>query len=104
MQSAPIKERIYFPRGTKRFLINNWCLKRSKVIYALTHRWMKGDVRINIAVECRERADMDWGHAWVTHNGRPFLESNKELLRRPKTKIAESGKYIYWVYNSKSNG
>lgn len=104
MQTAQIKEKTYSPRGTKRSFINNWCLKRSEVIYALTHRWMKGDVRINIAVECRERTDMDWGHAWVTHNGRPFLESNKELLSRPKTKIAESSKYVYWVYNSKSNG
>jgi hypothetical protein len=104
IQTAQTKEKIYFQRRTKGFFLKNWCLKRSKIIYAIVHRWMKGDVRINIAVECRENKDMDWGHAWVTCNGEPVFEPNSQVLSRAKTKIAESGKYIYWIYNSKSNG
>ena len=104
MQVAQTKGRAYSQRSIRHFFINNWCLKRSKVIYALTHRWVRGEVRINIAVECRERTDMDWGHAWVTLDGKPFLEPNKKLLERAMTKIAETGKYVYWIYNSKSNG
>ncbi len=104
MQAAQTKGRAYSQRSIRHFFINNWCLKRSKVIYALTHRWVRGEVRINIAVECRERTDMDWGHAWVTLDGKPFLEPNKKLLERAMTKIAETGKYVYWIYNSKSNG
>lgn len=97
-QFATIKEKKYSPQKLRGFLIENWCLKRSKLIYSLVSRWKQGDVKINIAMRCRDNTYADWGHAWVSYNGTPIMEFKRSLLNRPKVKIAESDKYIYWLY------
>ena len=103
-QFAPAKEKTYSPLrlrkfgSVRKFFIKNWCLKRSRLIYGIVSRWMHGDVKINIAMRCRENACADWGHAWVTLNGTPVMEFRRRLLKKPRTKIAESEKYIYWLY------
>lgn len=88
----------YTPLKLRGFLIENWCIKRSRLIYGFVSKWMHGEVKINIAMRCRENTCADWGHAWVTHNGIPIMEFNRRLINRPKVKIAESEKYIYWLY------
>lgn len=77
----------------------NWCLRRSKIIYAIASRCLPGEVRINIAMRCRNQTTADWGHAWVSVNGTPLLEYNKAFALKEKTKIKDTGKYIYWIYN-----
>ena len=97
-QFATTKEKTYSPQKLRGFLIENWCLKRSRLIYGFLSKWIQGDVKINIAMRCRENACADWGHAWVTYNGIPIMEFKRRLINRPKVKIAESEKYIYWLY------
>lgn len=86
-------------RMARLFTPSNWCLKRSKIIYSIASRCLKGEVRINIAMRCRNQTTTDWGHAWVTVNGTPLLEFNKAFVNKEKTKIKDTGKYIYWIYN-----
>ncbi|MBQ7511689.1 MAG: hypothetical protein IJ155_01120 [Prevotella sp.] len=83
----------------RRRLVNNWCLKRSRLIYAVASRLLSGEVRINIVMRCREENTTDWGHAWVTRNGRPLMEYEGRMFKKPMTKISDTGKYIYWIFN-----
>lgn len=80
-------------------LISNWCRRRSHLLYFIISHVTNADVKINIAMRCRNEVDKDWGHAWVTVNGRAFLESHTEVLQKERTKIAETEKYIYWIFN-----
>lgn len=80
-------------------LVKNWCLQRSKVVYAIATHVCSGEVRINIAMRCRDNTATDWGHAWVTYNGQPLWERRASMVNKPKTMIADTGKYIYWIYN-----
>lgn len=86
-------------RSIRDSLVKNWCLKRSRIVYAIASRCMSGEVRINVAMRCREDGQNDWGHAWVTHNGKPLWEFDKAILLKEKTKIADNGIYTYWIYN-----
>lgn len=86
-------------RQWREVLVKNWCLKRSRVIYALASRCLPGDFRINVAMRCREDIGADWGHAWVSRNGQPFWEHNKAIANKAKTEIADTGKYKYWIFN-----
>ena len=97
-QFTQAEKKTYSSRKLRGFLIDNWCLKRSRLIYAFVSKWMQGEVKINIAMRCRENTFADWGHAWVTHNSIPIMEFKRRLINRPKVKIAESRKYIYWIY------
>lgn len=60
---------------------------------------MTGAVRINVAMRCREDTSSDWGHAWVTCDDTPVCERDNRLITKPMTKIADNGKYIYWIYD-----
>ena len=86
-------------RRVKTALFDNWCLKRSKLIYFFASRLFRSDVRINIAMRCRSDNSKDWGHAWVTCGGKPLLEHNERLISKKRTLIAEDNKYIYWIYD-----
>ena len=86
-------------RRFKAALFDNWCLKRSKLIYFFASRLFRSDVRINIAMRCRSDNSKDWGHAWVTCGGKPLLERNERLISKKRTLIAEDNKYIYWIYD-----
>ena len=86
-------------RRVKTALFDNWCLKRSKLIYFFASRLFRSDVRINIAMRCRSDNSKDWGHAWVTYGGKPLLEHNERLISKKRTLIAEDNKYIYWIYD-----
>ena len=80
-------------------LVANWCLKRSRLVYAIASRYKKGEVRINIAMRCRDDSSQDWGHAWVTCDGKLLWERKTAIIEKPKTMIADTGKFIYWVLN-----
>ncbi len=97
-QSYPEREKTYSLQRPRGGIVDNWCLKRSRLIHKLVSKWTRGDVKINIAMRCREDTWADWGHAWVTYNGIPIMEFKRRLINKPKEKIAESGKYIYWLY------
>lgn len=86
-------------RSLREKTIANWCLKRSRLIYAIASRYKSGEVRINIAMRCRDDSSKDWGHAWVTCNGKPLWERKTAIMEKPKTMIADTGKFIYWVLN-----
>ena len=86
-------------RRFKAALFDNWCLKRSKLIYFFASRLFGDDIKINIAMRCRSDSRKDWGHAWVTRGGTPFLERNLRLIEKRRTLIAEDNKYIYWIYD-----
>ena len=86
-------------RRARDAVVKNWCLKRSRLIYAVASRCMTGAVRINVAMRCREDTSSDWGHAWVTCDDTPVCESDSRLITKPMTKIADNGKYIYWIYD-----
>ena len=78
----------------------NWCLKRSQLLYAVASKCLHGEVRINVAMRCRNDVTTDWGHAWLSLNGNPLWEWNHAVVRKPMTKISDTGKYVYWIYNS----
>lgn len=50
-------------------------------------------------MRCREDTSSDWGHAWVTCDDTPICERDSRLITKPMTKIADNGKYIYWIYD-----
>ncbi len=86
-------------RNIREQLVKNWCLKRSRIIYAIVSKYKSGELRINIAMRCRENASQDWGHAWVTCDGKPVWSREKTMIEKPKTMIADTGKYVYWILN-----
>ncbi|MBS7411111.1 MAG: hypothetical protein SO082_03995 [Candidatus Limisoma sp.] len=79
-------------------LLNNWCLTRSKMLYYVLSLLRIGEARINIVMRCRENTEYDWGHAWVTLNGKPFMERKTDVINKSKKQISDTGKFIYWIY------
>lgn len=81
-------------------LFNHWCLHRSRLIYCLLGGYCRSELRINISVRCRDNVSQDWGHAWVSLNGKPIFEhsNNIRLTCKPMTMVADTGRYIYWIY------
>ena len=93
-----IKEKTYSSNDSLRHLpVKNWCLKRSRLLYAIASKVLSGDVRINIAMRCRQNAVNDWGHAWVSCDGKPLFEHINKRISKRIIKIGESGRYIYWI-------
>ena len=93
------RRRFGFLRRLREKLVANWCLRRSRLVYAIATRCKSGNVRINIAMRCRDNSSQDWGHAWVTCNGKLLWERRSAITKKPMTKIADTGKFIYWVLN-----
>lgn len=87
--------------GIRESVVKNWCLKRSRLLYAVASRCLSGEVKINIVMRCRNNVDSDWGHAWLTRNGKSLWEPKKKVLAKPKTMIADNGKYVYWIFDEK---
>ena len=97
---AQITKKLYGNRySPDNIFVKNWCLKRSRLLYAIANRFLSGEVRINIAMRCRDNAQLDWGHAWLSHNGNPLWEHRNSMLNKSKTMLADTGKFIYWIYN-----
>lgn len=82
----------------RRGIFNHWCLHRSRLIYAILRFFYKDKLRINIVMRCRSNSGQDWGHAWVTINGTPFLEWSNNMILKSRVLIADTGKYMYWIY------
>ena len=77
--------------------IPNRCLWRARWLYALCKLLhLKGDWCICIGMRCREEGDAlpVWGHAWLTRDGQPFMESRYDQAQR-WVLIGEEGHYRY---------
>ena len=83
--------RVSIIRQMRMKLLNNWCLTRSKILYYVLSRLPVGEARINVVMRCRDNTEYDWGHAWVTLNGKPFLERKKGLINKDKKQISDTG-------------
>ena len=79
-------------------LLNNLFLSRWKMLYYVLSLLWFGEARINIVMRCRENTEYDWGHAWVTLNGKPFMERKTGVINKSKKQISDTGKFIYWIY------
>lgn len=100
MKGKVIKPRQFgLLRRLRDGLFRNWCRKRSHLLYHIVTPFTKSDVKINVAMRCRDDIAADWGHAWVTVDGIPFMEWNRRILSKSRTKVAESEKYIYWIFD-----
>ncbi|MBQ9077478.1 MAG: hypothetical protein IJY31_06520 [Muribaculaceae bacterium] len=75
----------------------NKCLYISLLIYHIFNTidfW--GDYKINIVVVFYKDYP-DYGHAWVTRNGRKFLLRNKSIDPLSLEQLGMNKKYRYWV-------
>ncbi len=80
-------------------LINNKCLKKARLTYAVCRfLHVKGELRINIVMNCKENASEDTGHAWASLDGRHLTGTRRgRKLPYRLTEIADNGKYRYWL-------
>lgn len=78
----------------------NKCLYISLLIYHIFNTidfW--GDYKINIVVVLYKDYP-DYGHAWVTRNGKNFLLRNHSVDPLSLESIGMSEKYAYWIKSS----
>ena len=71
------------------------CYYRSLFLYHVCRIFdHRSKYRINIVMHC---SDNEWGHAWLTRNGKTFLIPNRNILSFVLEKIGESNRYIFWT-------
>ncbi len=98
-----VVERKYnWLHNVKHSLVKNWCLKRSHLVYFIASKIYHADIRINIALRCRDESEKDWGHAWVSKNGVPLWEPMRNIIRKSMIMIHDNGKTVYWLLISKN--
>ena len=73
---------------------HNRCLVLSELVYGLFHRLdRRGRYKVNIVLSVRDTAV--GGHAWVTRNGKNFL--NHSVPMDGLKLIGEDAKYAYYM-------
>ncbi len=76
--------------------INNACLKKAEILYDIYKiRSPQKDVKINLVLQVEKRNGEEWGHAWLTVDGKSVCKKNK--LKFEIEQIGSNGKYIYWM-------
>lgn len=85
-----------FWRRTFPLIFDHWCLKKSRILYRILYPIYGKRLRINVLMRCREEVVSDSGHAWLTKDGRAMMERSG-WHNFAKTKIGDTGKYIYWI-------